>query len=918
MPKCPTCSTPTSAKFLNTPYWMCPNCDLWFQDPLPPKVFEADHEKDENGGFRGHLMSDYEKGVNKALAENIFFNHMGGKTGKMLDVGSKYPYLSHCFKNLGCEAFGMDNIEIVPEYSKELEVPMLMADFEKLSNEQIQEWTHTEKFQVITMVHMFEHLYDPLKALRRVKELLTEDGILFLRLPDHGVEGYERDLTPGHYTIHPFFHSLTSLLEILVQGKDLFTISWTSGFSGQRDLVLRPIKKEPSIWCGMIVKNEERDLPHCLKSIEDVVDGVEIIDTGSTDNTQSVAIRSWKKDMGYRIYTGASELDSEGDWKLWDFSKARNEFVDAIDAKPSADYLIWMDADDVLKTPEIIKRAKYLNEYDVFGLMMNSGDLKWVHHRMWKTRLGIKFEGSIHEYPTHGAFKNTTLMDAVIYHDAAPGVGEGSNARNLRILEKEMTNNPNPRCAFYLANTHKDAGRWEEGIKFYDVRIKMGEGYRDEWLFAYLYKARCERAANKNRDCERTLLEALSNDPDWAEFWMELAYLEFSLGAWRKSLGYSLEAMSRIPSETQLWREINKYTDQPKRMASFCCEFLGKKAQALYWAEEAKKDIGAPDKEWEDRIKELSKGVLKRETSEEKRIALHRPGATGDIIMTLNLLPGLRKKYPNHKIDYFCNTTVGEGLAPLFRIAGVDRVIDYQLLNQKIADYDKIFNLVGYPLHEGYPEKPMKNHLLHYFMREVGLSHGASLPQLSVDTFPSNMLPEMPYCTIHVQAGWSHYKNWAFGRWEKVIEQCPEISFIQLGSATDYKLKGAYHGRMGQNLMESVDLIANAAMHVGVDSFTNHLTHIRWNGRQTPAIILWGSTQASAAGYPENINISLGLECQPCFRENPAISASPRGVCINPPGQEDYNRPRHACMAGISVERVTEEVKRLWSAITKS
>ena len=41
----------------------------------------------------------------------------------------------------------------------------------------------------------------------------TEPTVVFIRSPDHSVTGYERDLTPGHYTIHPFFHSITSILE---------------------------------------------------------------------------------------------------------------------------------------------------------------------------------------------------------------------------------------------------------------------------------------------------------------------------------------------------------------------------------------------------------------------------------------------------------------------------------------------------------------------------------------------------------------------------------------------------------------------------------------------------------------------------------------------------------------------------------
>ena len=99
---------------------------------------------------------------------------------------------------------------------------------------------------------------------------------------------------------------------------------------------------------------------------------------------------------------------------------------------------------------------------------------------------------------------------------------------------------------------------------------------------------------------------------------------------------------------------------------------------------------------------------------------------------------------------------------------------------------------------------------------------------------------------------------------------------------------------MGEELIKSVELISHAQLHLGIDSFSQHICHMT----KTPAIILWGSTQVSASGYPENVNISLGLDCQPCFFENPEVSNVPRGVCSH-----------HSCMTGITVERIIGHVR---------
>jgi ADP-heptose:LPS heptosyltransferase/SAM-dependent methyltransferase len=292
-----------------------------------------------------------------------------------------------------------------------------------------------------------------------------------------------------------------------------------------------------------------------------------------------------------------------------------------------------------------------------------------------------------------------------------------------------------------------------------------------------------------------------------------------------------------------------------------------------------------------------------------KKIALHRPGAIGDIIMTLGLVPLLKQKYPNYEIHYFCDAAIGQGLAPLMKAAGVNKGVDCRRFADMRYEYEEAFNLIGYPLQEGYPEKPMRQHLLQYFAEEMGLDRPDQIPYFKMD--PG--LPQIAgrYATIHPRAGWSPYKNWSFEKWEEVIKRRDDITFFQVGAGTDRKLAGANPTFMGTELKHSINLLGNAAMHVGVDSWTNHLTNVEFNGRFVPSVILWGSTQWKAAGYDRNINISLDLYCQPCFREDPKISRMDRGPCINPPGQV-FEDQKHACMAGITVESVLEAIGRIW------
>ena len=54
---------------------------------------------------------------------------------------------------------------------------------------------------------------------------------------------------------------------------------------------------KPGISLCMIVKNEERSLSRCVKSVKSLVNQIIIVDTGSTDNTVKIA-----KDLGAEVY----------------------------------------------------------------------------------------------------------------------------------------------------------------------------------------------------------------------------------------------------------------------------------------------------------------------------------------------------------------------------------------------------------------------------------------------------------------------------------------------------------------------------------------------------------------------------------------------------------------------------------------
>ena len=134
----------------------------------------------------------------------------------------------------------------------------------------------------------------------------------------------------------------------------------------------------------MIVRNEERVLDRCLRSVRDLVDTWVICDTGSTDGTREV------------IRSVLGELPGELHETRWiDFGNNRSELMKR--ARGAADYLLLIDAD-----MEVVQRAP-LPELTADGYFLReTGDLDFAVLRLVRGDRSWWYEGSTHEYIATG------------------------------------------------------------------------------------------------------------------------------------------------------------------------------------------------------------------------------------------------------------------------------------------------------------------------------------------------------------------------------------------------------------------------------------------------------------------------------------------------------------------------------------
>ncbi|SET77014.1 Glycosyltransferase involved in cell wall bisynthesis [Oceanobacillus limi] len=237
-----------------------------------------------------------------------------------------------------------------------------------------------------------------------------------------------------------------------------------------------------SISLCMIVKNEEEVLARCLDTVKDIVDEINIIDTGSTDRTVEIAKR-----FTDRVYYF--------EW-IGDFAAARNESF----KYATKDYILYLDADDVLLEEDQIKLKKLkdtLNpSIDSVSMYYNAGideygnvTLQYRRNRLVKRNKNFTWKGDCHQYlEVYGNIINSDI--AVTHKKVRHSVG-----RNLSIYQKKLDRGDKftPRDYFYYGNELRENGYYDEAIESYEKNLQMEEGWIEDKVYSCINKADCYR-----------------------------------------------------------------------------------------------------------------------------------------------------------------------------------------------------------------------------------------------------------------------------------------------------------------------------------------------------------------------------------------------------------------------------------------
>ena len=233
----------------------------------------------------------------------------------------------------------------------------------------------------------------------------------------------------------------------------------------------------------MIVKDEAANLPLCLASVKDIVDEIVVIDTGSSDDTPTIAQKA-----GAKV-----------DFLIWgdDFAHARNVSLD----KATKDWILVLDADETLTQSgrgliRSIRDDKPLGKIDPKDLLLVTMTRKEIGanqspytqvSRLFRNLNEITFIRPYHEGVDESV---EALMAAQKHWQVAQFGSVGMNhtgygvdeiaakdklARARRIMEGHLEKHPQDAyTANKLGALYTQSNEWDKGAKDLQTALRSG------------------------------------------------------------------------------------------------------------------------------------------------------------------------------------------------------------------------------------------------------------------------------------------------------------------------------------------------------------------------------------------------------------------------------------------------------------
>lgn len=439
---------------------------------------------------------------------------------------------------------------------------------------------------------------------------------------------------------------------------------------------------------AMIVKGDDDEaemLDRALECLSPHVDGIFITSTykkGDNPNEKvNTVCGKYKANVSYFQWVN-------------DFSKARNFNFSKV--PKFFDYIMWVDADDVVQNPEKIKPLIEQNpSVDAFAFWyyyeIDKENNPIVIHK--KTQIVrndgcVEWVGKLHEDFKENRSLNVKFTDLITrVHLTTPEHAKENQKRNVEISKDEAKINPNdPRVYFNLANSYYGYGKIKEARTVYRKFIETSQS-EDEKYLAYQRLSDVEKRLNNKDEAIKCLLIAIGMFPEIPDAFNQLGYLYFSYNMLDLAEKYLLIGLTIKPPYHKMIVFNPRDYDYNPMMALSKIYFNKSRPDLALPMLKGCSQIYPKDETIKNLVSEMDKEVKRQETVIEmtKEIAL-LGNDRKKILAKINSLPSDLQSHPaicsirnkhfiktrstGKDIAYYCGPTSFDWNPDLFKIKG--------------------------------------------------------------------------------------------------------------------------------------------------------------------------------------------------------------------------------------------------------
>ena len=337
----------------------------------------------------------------------------------------------------------------------------------------------------------------------------------------------------------------------------------------------------------LVIKNESKVIDYCLSQVRPFVNQIIVVDTGSTDNTIEL-VQNWAERFGFEDYisiisVGGKFHDADGDFHFGDAKTFAMH-------QASTDYVLWMDANDVLVDPvaarnEFDRLVNDGNEYYITMPTSLSPRFSYNRKRI-VPRENAYVHGRVHEYIA----VDPKLLHGHIQSQFNNQRNSPNLERNIKLLTKDWNEEKTPRTAFYIANTYREMKDDTNALKWFTIRA-----YTPEWkgifheehykalecvaeLSLPLYKDKKISKGDFFDICE----DMINLDKTRPEGYFYMGELYLHTQQYKKALDYlSNYSKCKIPQNPCLWLDRRIYKEKIMGRRIQYCEMAIKNSTVL-------------------------------------------------------------------------------------------------------------------------------------------------------------------------------------------------------------------------------------------------------------------------------------------------------------------------------------------------